>query len=666
MTGLVTELVEPPTESVTEAGVPTERGRSTFSLGMLALALAPIVASVVRAIATRWVPIFDAGYFTVRSRDLLTEHHPFLGAWSSASATLDAKIRNFGPLQLDLLAPFTKVEPYGGTAVGVGVVATASVVAVWWSARRVLGPFGAGAAMLATVALEAAVGSQAFIDPRQQLYLLMPYWALLWLTWAMAAGVGAAVAPLVFTASLITQTHFTYLFQTALLVIAGVGLYVLNVRRRWHDAHATRWLLIGLAVGLVCWAQPLWDQIAGERNLGAVLADRSAAEGLGWTDGARVISGTVLLPPRLWFPDTMGEFVLPADMVSWWTACLALGSWLVLLVLSTALGWRRGHRSSAMIGLVGAIALIAAVVAGTRIPSSAFGLIPQNYLWMWPTGVFMTAGLAAGVMTSLSARGPPVDRRKGTVGFASAGLIVAIAACRPIDHFTPVPSSMTASARVARPVLEQLANSLERYAITGPLEVDYTRGTFVSYLGWVFLAELQRAEIAFTFPADDDNVYRYGHARCEHGQAEGRIVLADAGGDPTPRDGEVVLAHVDAFTSSDEAELHLLDRRFGGWLRDRTVGIDLSLVEFLGGPEMWGLRPILSSPGTPARGMASVLSVGSAWGAIDVPPELSDELDRWVDLQVRSAADEVTILLSPAVTDDDRGTRRVLAVACLR
>ena len=33
----------------------------------------------------------------------------------------------------------------------------------------------------------------------------------------------------------------------------------------------TRWLLVGLAVAVVCWAQPLWDQVAGDRNLGAVL-----------------------------------------------------------------------------------------------------------------------------------------------------------------------------------------------------------------------------------------------------------------------------------------------------------------------------------------------------------------------------------------------------------
>ena len=201
---------------------------------MLALALAPIIAAVVRAIVIGWVPIFDAGYFTVRSRDVLTADHPWLGAWSSTSVTLDSTVRNLGPLQLDLLAPFTKVDPYWGTALGVGAVAAGSVVAVWWSARRVLGPVGAGAAMLATIALEAAIGTQSLIDPRQQIYLLLPYWAMLWLTWAAAMGMGAAIAPLVFVASLITQTHFTFLFQTVLLLLVGVGLYVARARGKWR------------------------------------------------------------------------------------------------------------------------------------------------------------------------------------------------------------------------------------------------------------------------------------------------------------------------------------------------------------------------------------------------------------------------------------------------
>ena len=82
----------------------------------------PILWAAVRAAAGRWLPVGDDAYFTERSRDVLTSHHPLLGAWSSGSVDLETPINNLGPTQLDLLAPFTRFTPHGGTAVGVAVM----------------------------------------------------------------------------------------------------------------------------------------------------------------------------------------------------------------------------------------------------------------------------------------------------------------------------------------------------------------------------------------------------------------------------------------------------------------------------------------------------------------------------------------------------------------
>ena len=81
----------------------------------LAVALTPFAVAVVRAGLRHWMPVGDAAYFTVRSRDVLTAHHPLLGAWSSGSSVVGVPVNNLGPLQLDLLAPFTRVAPYLGT-----------------------------------------------------------------------------------------------------------------------------------------------------------------------------------------------------------------------------------------------------------------------------------------------------------------------------------------------------------------------------------------------------------------------------------------------------------------------------------------------------------------------------------------------------------------------
>ena len=93
----------------------------------LAVALAPFVVAVVRAGLRHWMPMGDAAYFTVRSRDVLTAHHPLLGAWSSGSAVVGVPVNNLGPLQLDLLAPFTRVVPYLGTGIGAAVANAAAV-----------------------------------------------------------------------------------------------------------------------------------------------------------------------------------------------------------------------------------------------------------------------------------------------------------------------------------------------------------------------------------------------------------------------------------------------------------------------------------------------------------------------------------------------------------
>ena len=104
----------------------------------------------------------------------------------------------------------------------------------------------------------------------------MPYWALLWLAWAVAAGQGALIAPLVLTASLIAQTHFTYLLQTLLLVAAGLALYVAAVCKRWGEARVSllpprRGSPSGSPVG----PSPFGTNLSGERNIGAVLANRA-------------------------------------------------------------------------------------------------------------------------------------------------------------------------------------------------------------------------------------------------------------------------------------------------------------------------------------------------------------------------------------------------------
>ena len=323
-----------------------------------------------------------------------------------------------------------------------------------------------------------------------------------------------------------------------------------------------------------------------------MLAERGANEGVGLGDGARVIAGTVLVPPRFWLPDSLGSFDLPEDVVSPGWAWVALTGWFVLVVAAAATAWRRGLRELAGLGLIAAVTLVGAVVAAARIPLSLFGFIPQNYFWMWPTGVFLTVAVAAGLLALIGPGRRVLASTSGLVGLVACGVVVAVVAAQPVDYFASVPSVETAGERVARPAVEQLATGLRRHAVTGPVVVDYSRASFGNYLRYVFLAELQRAGIEFTFPPEDENINRFGRRRCDDGDAVTRIVLADSGGDPVARPGESVLAHVDEFSPDEQRELVELDRRFGDTLRDGTIELDLGGARV---PERRGARSSLGA-----------------------------------------------------------------------
>ena len=202
----------------------------------LVAALTPFAVAVIRAAVKDWIPVGDATYFTVRSVDVLTEHHPLLGAWSSGSSIVGVPVNNLGPLQLDVLAPFTKVSPYLGTAIGSALINAVSIVVVWIVARRMFRPSVVVAVMVGTTLFVASLGLSWLIDARQQQAMVLPLYALLWVSAAMWAGVPIAVPISVVIGSLIVQTHFTYAYGAVLVIVAGIvgfGLATWTTRDQW-------------------------------------------------------------------------------------------------------------------------------------------------------------------------------------------------------------------------------------------------------------------------------------------------------------------------------------------------------------------------------------------------------------------------------------------------
>ncbi|MBA3286914.1 MAG: hypothetical protein H0U21_02650, partial [Acidimicrobiia bacterium] len=280
-----------------------------------AVAVLPIVVHVVRYLVDGAAPIGDAAYFTVRSVDVGTRHHPLLGAWSSGSAALTAPVNNLGPLQLDLLAPFTKVAPFAGTFVGIAAMNAAAVVGVGAAARRV-GGRGMAMVALATISVVTwSLGSFLLVDARQQHALMLPFGCLLFLCWVVTAGDRAAAPFAVLTGSLIVQTHLSYLFPVVAVAVTTVTVAVIGwwrSRRAVDPPASTRWYVgptaISVVVLAVCWVQPLIDQLWGRGNMRNLLgAADEGKPGPGLGRGLRILA-TVLTDPSAWGREGFARF----------------------------------------------------------------------------------------------------------------------------------------------------------------------------------------------------------------------------------------------------------------------------------------------------------------------------------------------------------------------
>jgi hypothetical protein len=617
----------------------------------LAVGLVPFVVAIARAAAQDWMPIGDAAYFTVRSRDVFTGHTPLLGAWSSGSAVVGTPVNNLGPLHLDLLSPFTKLSPYLGTGVGSAVINAGSVTAVWWAARRLFGPWRVVWIMCGTTLFVATLGLSWLIDARQQFAMVLPSYALLWLTAAMWAGVAAAVPIGLIVGSLTLQTHFTYAYQTLVGLAAGIAGYVAVTRRDRRPWARTA--VIGLAVIAICWVQPLIDQVAGTGNIGHVLGPaRAGQSGTGVEAGIQILAGGSLIPP-FWLPGSIGLFLQPYDGTTLLRAIVAVALW---AAAAGALVWRavRSRQRGAFgAGAAGLVALVGGLIAATEIPVSLFGLVPQNYFWVWSVGAFLTIALLAGTSDLPAARRlasrVPVLRRPA-VPVAVLGVVLAVAAW-PRYPIQSIREDESDAARVGRSLRSEIAEGLASGVVDREVEVDLSRAFFGNDFPFVMLVELQRAGIEFRFVAGSRNLDRFGESRCvEAGRLQRLLIIP--GPNPSLRAGSLVLAEVAGITDDELVEYDELQRHFGDALRRGTVTVDQAAVRTVLDAPLDKLNDVLDTAGMRAAGLARSLDDWRRWGFVEVPPSERAAFDRWFDLERRSTADFQTVVVETPLPGD--------------
>jgi hypothetical protein len=633
-------------ERAVPAEAPVGRPSATaFEWLALIAAVLPIVIAVIRALVTDWRPTFDAGYFSARALDVFTSHHPFVGSWSTYSFLSGDTFNNLGPLQLLALAPFVRLDPFWGAALGVGVVNVLAVVATWFAARRVFGPRGVIAVMGATIVLEACFGQEAWIDARQQLALLLPFWAFLWLTVAMVEGVDAAIFPWVLAGSFILQTHFSYAYLAMVLVVLGGGGFLWTNHRRWSTRSYRAIVLGGCAWAMLLWSPAIWDQLFRTGNLSAVVRHSGGERSVGFLTGADILRDSPMAFP-FWWPGSVSRFGPP------WSGSpvgplLLVGMWLVLLLAVVVIGVRRRARVAWVLAVLAIAVTLTAWVTASRISLD----FPQNYFSLWPISLFVVIGLLAGAARLL----PPLSRRVEVLAIGLVALaLLAVPSSLRFDTWALAPELDDSGARASLYRLGQRVDEV-RDELGGEVVVEAVNPRILAADYYNVLSVLRTRGIDVHFPPGAHDLFRFGAGRCEDGHERFRLHV-DVGSPPVELPtGSIVLLETSGPSPRTVELARELDREMGT-LFDRGA-FDLRrdrLVDLGTAGEQLGT--MLDQPREPHAMLWQWLGTAVDAGMARVPDGYEGRFLRWRDLSFVLAAAKYTVYATP--------NHRSLAVEC--
>ncbi len=627
--------------SDTTAVPPREHGKfdALIVIAAFAAVTIPLIVAALRNLIGGWIPIGDNAYFVVRSRDVLTQHNPLLGAWSSGSASIETSVNNLGPLQLNLLAPFTKFGPAGGTIVGVTVINIASIAIVAYISRRVAGNTGLAVMMAATATVTWSMGSQILIEPRQHSAMMLPFLCYLVAAWAIASGASWALWIAVVAGSLTLQTHLSYAVLVPMIAVpAIVGLVIAGRRDGWRPEQL-RHVAVAAAVALMCWALPLWDQFFGSHNLTNVLG--AGGEGSQPTLGtaARLVADIVSLPPW-WGRDTYSRFDPVNQLPSATAAWLSLAAVLVMVAAAGFAAWRNHSAVGVSAMATVLVALVAAIVSARLLPTADFGLVAGNYRWLWSLGAFCLGAVVIAGLAGL--RNRCTSRRNAFVAVSAT----AITALFGILNLPSSYQSLTRENGEQRvEVTKDLTAQLAGAEIEGPVLIDRSNGFFGEPYTFATLVELQSLGIEFDF-VDDDEIYRWGDGRRPND--DDTVLMTFAYGDRLQRgpEGSTRVAFASAIEADELPELTSLEQQLRSAIRGGDIEFDLDEARDATDQDFAVVQSVLDGDRPEGSFLRFDIEDLLAGGWVSGSDEDLELIERWRTLQ-RAASDGVAIYTAP-------------------
>jgi hypothetical protein len=354
------------------------------------LLLAPMIQNLARG----WRPTSDDATIAIGAWRVLSLHPPLLGQLTSAVGGVNAS--DPGPLEYWVLGPFVHLDPGQGVLIGSAVLCALALSVAIEVLRRTSGTWAAVIFTFVVVDM-AIVSPTPFVDPVwNNSFGFFWFAAYLGVAFAVARGHLRYFALLLFIGSVAIDSNLLYLPTIGLLLVASLVL-------GWHSRRPAnrRWLWWTVAVGVVCWVGPLYQQFFETRpNLTLLLRAAPKTEGLIF--GLRAMSRAVSLNPIWTSPRPIGEFPAYADISQ-----RSLVPGLVVLVVLAAItiaAWRRKDSALVSMCMVSTAGAVGIVFLFARTPSNdLISFIWINLaVWLVGTCIWVTLGLA--IFTALRPR----------------------------------------------------------------------------------------------------------------------------------------------------------------------------------------------------------------------------------------------------------------------
>jgi hypothetical protein len=446
-------------------------------------------------VADGWQPVRDDAMISIGAYRVFSAQSPLVGAWSQASQGLSHAFFDLGPTMLWLLAVPVRLDPNQGALWGAALVcggALSTAVEGAWSVKG-----WPAAVAVALVVGDLGWQTQLFTDlawnPHIGLVFLLAAGAT---GWVVASGRFGWWPVVVLFASVAAQCHLVYAITAlALAVIAPLAAFGYRHRPpRW------RWLVVGLAMGAVCWVTPLIQEASGHPgNLSLVLRSGTSHARVGLAFGIHALSMAVT-PRPIWLTryPYLAAFLggIPHDVDSHslvWAVLVAC-----LVAVTVLVAWRGKRLELSALAVVGVVVAVGTAISFASFPAGNLGPLGYlvNVLWLvgaliwiivlWGGGDLVVEGLRRWQERQAlqqhrghgGRRHLPIRQPVLRVLEVVALLVLVLAGFAGLRTLVPAAREQVAAVKSDAPLDRSMARSVERSVPPGPVIVTVRPESF--------------------------------------------------------------------------------------------------------------------------------------------------------------------------------------------